>query len=188
MKKNFVSLGTISALLLLLAGIIQIGSDVAAATPKDSSTGLTLVDLDGTKVRFSVDDLRQMHQETEPKCICVGATAGYIGTFDYAGVRLASILPKAAVAASGNDNKRENTYAVFKGTDGYQVIATWTELMETSEGKRILIALEKNGEPLPPNEGQLRLVLPGDKYAGRSVKCFETIELRLAEGYVEKKG
>ena len=101
-------------------------------------------------------------------------------------MRLSEILKKAKASVEAGDNKRENLYVVFKGTDGYQIIASWTELTMTSAGKRVLIALEMDSRPLPENEGKMRLVLPGDKWVGRSVKCLETIEIRCAEGYVEK--
>jgi len=47
--------------------------------------------------------------------------------------------------------------------------------------------LDKNAQPQPPLEGKLGLVLPGGKWVGRSVKCLETIEIRCAEGVVEKR-
>jgi DMSO/TMAO reductase YedYZ molybdopterin-dependent catalytic subunit len=159
----------------------------AAGGPSRSSESLTLVDLDGSKIQMSLEDLRKLPQEIEEECICVGHSAGFIGIFDYSGVRLSEILEKAKAAKGANEYKQENIYVVFRGTDGYQVIASWTELTQPAEGKRILIALDKDAQPLPPLEGKLRLVLPGDKWVGRSVKCLETIEIRCAEGVVEKK-
>jgi DMSO/TMAO reductase YedYZ molybdopterin-dependent catalytic subunit len=172
-----------------MAGVVAMGlcSGAAGAGPDRSSMSLTLIDVDGTKTTFSVEDLRKMPQEFEEQCICVGQSSGFIGIFDFGGVRLSKILESAKAAHASNDNKRENIIVVFKGTDKYQVIATWTELTMTSDGMRVLVALNKDLAPLPDNEGKMRLVLPGDKYVGRSVKCLETIELRLADGYVEKK-
>jgi DMSO/TMAO reductase YedYZ molybdopterin-dependent catalytic subunit len=172
--------------LRMIAGVVFCLA-AAAAFGQTVSSSITLIDVDGTKTVFSIEDLRKMPQELEEQCICVGQSSGFIGTFDFGGVRLEQILDKAKATATANDNKRENTYVVFKGTDGYQVIATWTELTMTSEGKRVLLALDKNAEPLPEPEGKIRLILPGDKYVGRSVRNLETIELRVADGYVEKK-
>jgi len=159
----------------------------AAEGPNRSSESLTLVDLDGSKIQMSLEDFRKLPQEIEEECICVGHSAGFIGIFDYSGVRLSEILEKAKAAKGASEYKQENIYVVFRGTDGYQVIASWTELTQTAEGQRVLIALDKNAQPLPPLEGKFRLVLPGDKWVGRSVKCIETIEIRCAEGVVEKK-
>jgi len=159
---------------------------LAAAASLRTSESLTFIDWDGTTLTFSADDLRAMPQDVEKRLVCAGESAGFIGIFDYSGVRLSRILEKAKASVNARDNKRENLYVVFKGTDGYQVIASWTELMETSGGKRVLIALEKDGQPLPELEGKMRLVLPGDKWVGRSVKCLDRIEIRCAEGYVAK--
>lgn len=172
---------------LCAIGVVVFCLAGTAAFAQRASNSITLTDVDGTKTVFSMEDLRKMPQELEEQCICVGQSSGFLGIFDFGGVRLEQILDKAAATATANDNKRENTYVVFKGTDGYQVIATWTELTMTSDGKRVLLALDKNAEPLPEGEGKIRLVLPGDKYVGRSVRNLETIELRVADGYVEKK-
>lgn len=167
---------------LSLGGIIM-------ATPQNQkvSETLTIVDLDGTKISFSFEDLRKMPQEMEEECICVGKSAGFIGIFDYTGVRLRDLLAKAKAAQGASEYKQENMYLVFRGTDGYQVIASWTELAQPGDGQRALVVLDKGLEPLPPSEGKFRLSLPGDKYVGRSVKCLDTIEIRLAEGFVDLK-
>ena len=49
-----------------------------------------------------------------------------------------------------------------------------------------MLVLEKDGELLPDTEGFVRLVLLGDKYVGRSVKCLERIEIRCADGVKPK--
>ena len=179
------SIGIIAAATVAFVGLFV--THAAAEGPKRSSETLTLVDLDGSKVQMSLEDLRKLPQEIEEECICVGHSAGFIGIFDYSGIRLSEILEKAKAAKGASEYKQENIYVVFRGTDGYQVIASWTELTQTSDGKRVLVALDKNAAPLPPSEGKFRLVLPGDKWVGRSVKCLETIEIRCAEGVVDRK-
>ncbi len=155
----------------------------AAEVPAKMSETLTIIDSDGARVTLTKDELRQMPQLSSDQCIWVGKTSGYIGIFDYAGTSLNSVLRLAKKTAAAGDYFQENSYVIFKGTDGYQIIASWTELMDSPDGYRAMIALEKDGEPLPASEGRFRLVLPGDKYVGRSVKWLETIEVRLAEGF-----
>ncbi len=167
---------------VFLVAILACAMPVAAEPEKDAET-LTIVDSDGAQCALSAEELRKMPQVTEAKCICVGKSSGYIGIFDYSGVLLSEVLKKAAMTANAKEYLQENSYVVFKGTDGYQVLASWNELMESPDGRRALIALNKDGAPLPPKEGQFRLVLPGDKYVGRSVKCLETIEVHKAEGF-----
>ena len=185
MKKGPALLTSPHAFLLLAAIAVLLGLSSAAA-PLIESKAITLVDVDGAETVFPADEIANMPRETEENCICVGESAGFLGIYDYTGVRLGKLLDSATAAKGSNDNKRENIYAVFIGTDGYQIIASWTELTVTSAGKRILIALEKDGETLSEKEGKFRLILPGDKYVGRSVKCLERIELRVADGYKAK--
>lgn len=172
---------------LLAIALTLAAPNAAGANPVRPSESLTLIDCDGTKVTLSFDELCKMPQDLEERCVCAGESAGFVGIFDYSGVRLSHILEKAKASVNCRDNKRENLYVVFKGTDGYQVIASWTELTTTSDGKRVLVALEKDSKPLSEDEGKMRLVLPGDKWVGRSVKWLETIEIRCADGYTEKK-
>ena len=173
------------AVSLLLAGLLFAGG-LVKAEPQRSSQTLTIIDSDGSKVELTVEDMRKMPQEMEKECISVGKSSGFIGIYDYTGVRLSALLEKAKATMEAKEYKQENSYIIFKGTDGYQTIASWTELMQ-NEGCRALVALDKDLEPLPPFEGKFRLILPGDKYVGRSVKCLETIEIRCAEGFVDLK-
>jgi DMSO/TMAO reductase YedYZ molybdopterin-dependent catalytic subunit len=185
MKNRFALLMTRYTYLFVAFAALSI-CFLATAAPLTESNSITLVDVDGTETTFDADAIAKMPQETEENCICVGESAGFLGTFDYTGVRLSEILESAEATKASNDNKRENIYAVFIGTDGYQVMASWTELTVTSAGARVLIALKKDGEDLIEKEGKYRLILPRDKYVGRSVKCLERIELRVADGYKPK--
>lgn len=170
----------------MLAGFWAVSGLTGMAEPERAAETLTVIDSDGSKVVLTADDLQQLPQAKEEKCICVGQSSGYIGIYDYSGVRLSDVLQKAQTTFSAKEYRQENSYVVFKGTDGYQVIASWDELMAAPDGRRALVALKRDGELLPVLEGRFRLILPGDKYVGRSVKCLETIEVRLADGFVEK--
>ncbi len=155
----------------------------AAAAPLQVAETLTLVDCDGTKVTFSETDLRSMEQVTEEQCIWVGESSGYIGIFDCSGVLLSEILQRAEATFKAKDFVRENTYVIFRGTDDYQIITSWTELMGSADGRRSIIMLDKDGEPLSDKEGKFRVLFPADKYVGRSVKCLDSIEIHRAEGF-----
>jgi len=158
-----------------------------ADAPERPSKKLTLVDLNGMDIEVTLEELQQMPQESEEQCICVGESSGYIGIYDYRGVRLHAVLELAQAARDAGGYRKENMYVVFTGADGYQVIASWTELHQPPNGKRALLVLEKDAKPLDDAEGAVRLFFPGDKYVGRSVKCLERIEIRCVEGVVEKK-
>jgi DMSO/TMAO reductase YedYZ molybdopterin-dependent catalytic subunit len=173
---------------LFLAGMILMAASLAPGeeTPFPSNS-LTIFDVEGTRIDISLEELRAMPRAVEEKCICVGESSGYIGIFDYAGVRLSDVLKKAAGAQKASGYKKENMYLVFRGTDQYQVVASWNELTQTAEGRRALVVLEKNGKPLADDEGAIRLYMPGDKFVGRSVKSFNEILIKVVDGVVEHK-
>jgi DMSO/TMAO reductase YedYZ molybdopterin-dependent catalytic subunit len=157
-----------------------VSHETAAKDPDRPSLSLTIMDVDGSPVEFSPESVGQLPQVEEKECICVGEHVGFIGIIDYKGVRLADLLKNARAASALSLYEQKSLYLIFKGTDGYQVIASWCELTQTAAGARAMVALEKDGKPLPPNEGPFRLLFPADKYVGRSVKCLETIEIRSA--------
>ena len=175
--------------LLALVGmaLVFVAPDSAAGRPERPSQSLTVLDIDGTPVKLSIEDLRALPQYAEPETVVIGSEVGFIGIYDYAGVRVVDVLDRAKVAQEASAYKKRNMYVVFQGTDGYQVVASWRELYGTPEGPRVLAALDKGGKPLAPSEGKIRLVFPGDKYCGRSVMCLDRIEIRVADGVVEKK-
>lgn len=174
-----------SVLIAAIASALLFAPGFVRAEPERPSDTLTIIDLDGSKVTISQEELRKMPQETEWRCICVGQKSGYIGIFDYTGVRLSAILEKAAAAMGASEYRRENMYVVFRGTDGYQVVASWTELTLAETGRRALVALCVDSKPLQDAEGHFRMIFPADKYVGRSVKCLDQIEIRCAEGCVD---
>jgi DMSO/TMAO reductase YedYZ molybdopterin-dependent catalytic subunit len=156
--------------------------ETACKDPEKPSESLTIIDTDGSRISLSIEDLNRMTHVEEKECICVGEVVGFIGVFDYKGVPLVDLLQRATAASSLSRYQQKKLYLIFKGTDGYRVIASWVELTQSACGNRALVALEKDGKPLPSGEGRFRVVFPGDKYVGRSVKCLETIEIRLAPG------
>lgn len=171
---------------VMLVGMVLVCGHVdAGKEPAFPSDSLTLIDLDGTKIELSLNDVRALPRVVEDHCICVGEVSGYLGTFQYAGVNLRELLKKAAAAQKAGGYRKENMYLVFKGTDQYQVVASWNEVQNTAAGRQAMVVLEKDGKPLAAEEGALRLYFPGDKFVGRSVKCLDAIEIHCIDGVVE---
>ena len=158
----------------------------AEKSPGRPSKSITIADIDGTEVGWTLEELRELPPVTMKDCIVVGSHVGFIGVFEYSGVRLVDVLARAKAAQKAKDYKKRNMFLVLKGTDGYQVVMSWRELYGTPDGLDTLVVLDEDGEPLPVEEGRLHSYLPGDKYCGRSVKCLERIEIGVAEGVVEK--
>jgi DMSO/TMAO reductase YedYZ molybdopterin-dependent catalytic subunit len=66
------------------------------------------------------------------------------------------------------------------GTDGYSVAIALGEIMPRFAGKKVLVAYEQDGKPLAQADGFVRLIVPGDTFAGRYVSNIAKIEVRTA--------
>ena len=71
------------------------------------------------------------------------------------------------------------TYVVAVASDGYQAVFSWGELFNTPVGAGVLVAYERDGEPLREGEGRIALVSLADERPGtRHVKWLSRIEVR----------
>ncbi len=61
------------------------------------------------------------------------------------------------------------------GADGYVAVLALGEISPDFEGKQVILADRQDGKPLP--DGQWRLVVPGDKRGGRSVRDVTAITI-----------
>jgi hypothetical protein len=61
--------------------------------------------------------------------------------------------------------------------DGYRVAFGAGEFESTLTGRRVLVAWARNGMPLSPSEGPLRLVIEGDARPSRSVRQLTRLQL-----------
>ena len=77
------------------------------------------------------------------------------------------------IEGSGSRTYLQHTL-IARGQDSYSVALAIGELDPDFENKQVLIAYEQNGAPL----AALKLVVPGDSKAGRSVRDLIAIELR----------
>lgn len=97
----------------------------------------------------------------------------------FTGVLLWSLLQEAGIAvdpAVKNDILR-HTIAVT-GSDGYRVVLSAGELDPEFGGELAILAYARDGQPLGPNGGFVRLIVPGDKGGGRNVASIVEIEVR----------
>jgi hypothetical protein len=93
----------------------------------------------------------------------------------YTGALLWSVLERAQVL--GNDRRARLRHTiVVTGRDGYAAALAVAEIDPEFEGKQVLLAYRRDGKPM---DGQaLRLVVPGDRHGGRSVRDVVRIEVR----------
>lgn len=104
-----------------------------------------------------------------------GATVGKVNNFR--GARLTDVLDAAGLKLDGHKDGRRMV-VVARATDGYVVTFSWNELYNTSIGKDVLVAWEKDGKPLDVREGQLLLISGQDIKTGpRHVRNLNSLEV-----------
>lgn len=106
---------------------------------------------------------------------------GPLGTHTYGGALLYDIVQKAQIitdATRKNDILRK--VVLVTGTDGYSVAVSLGEISPRFAGKKVIVAYEEDGKPLPEADGFVRLIVPGDTLAGRYVSNIATITVKSA--------
>lgn len=95
------------------------------------------------------------------------------------GVRLLALLEHAGLAERDRTDWRK-TVVIASARDGYRAVFAWPELANTAAGAQVLVAHERDGEPLGPQEGPFALHAPGDTRTGpRHVKWLNRLEVRI---------
>jgi DMSO/TMAO reductase YedYZ molybdopterin-dependent catalytic subunit len=129
---------------------------------------------------WTADELRLNDwQETRCTLLCAGHSPRntLIGTARWGGVPLGSLLRQMDVGAGAR-------YVQLTCADGYRTS------LPLAAAADVLLALEMNGQPLPPEQGQpLRLIAPG-LYGYKMPKWIQQITLTSAPltGYWEGRG
>ncbi len=94
----------------------------------------------------------------------------------YSGALLWAVLEQTGVLGGAEPRARLHHTILVTGRDGYTAALALAEIDPEFEGKPVLLAYRRDGEALPG--GELRLVVPGDKRGGRSVRDVVRIEVR----------
>jgi len=96
-------------------------------------------------------------------------------TGDYTGVPLWSVLQQAGVVDGPAKGGHLRHGILVTGADGYGALLSIGELDPDFANDGAILAVRKEGQPL--DEG-VRLVVPGDKKGGRSVRHVVGIEVQ----------
>jgi hypothetical protein len=94
----------------------------------------------------------------------------------YTGVLLWSLIEKAGLTDIAAKNAALRHTLLVTGRDGYAVSLAVGELDPHYEGKSVIVAYA-GGNP-PASIDAPRLIVPGDKHGGRSVRDVASIEVR----------
>jgi DMSO/TMAO reductase YedYZ molybdopterin-dependent catalytic subunit len=73
------------------------------------------------------------------------------------------------------------TYVMVGAADGYRVVFALPEIDPAFSDRLILLADRRDQQPLSPEEGPLRLVVPGEKRQARWVRQVTSVTIRRAE-------
>jgi Oxidoreductase molybdopterin binding domain len=92
----------------------------------------------------------------------------------YTGALLWSVLDRSGMLG-GDRRARVRHTIVVTGHDGYAASLALAEIDPDFEGKQVLLAYRRNGQPI--ERKTLRLVVPGDHHGGRSVRDVVRIDL-----------
>jgi DMSO/TMAO reductase YedYZ molybdopterin-dependent catalytic subunit len=101
---------------------------------------------------------------------------------EFKGVALIEILEKAGVTTGGK-LRGENLakYILIKAADGYEVVYSLPEIDPEFTDQVIMVATEKDGQPLPAGEGPFRIITPNDKKQARWVREVRSIKILFSK-------
>ena len=99
----------------------------------------------------------------------------------YSGTPLVEVLNAGGLLLdSGTARIRETVTitVVVEGTDGCRAVFALADLDSALTDRIILLADSKDGQPLPPNEGSFRIIVPGEKRLARWVRQVRAVTVR----------
>ena len=101
---------------------------------------------------------------------------------EFKGVALIDLLQKAGVT-TGAKLRGENLakYILITAADGYEVIYSLSEVDPEFTDEVILLAIEKDGQPLPAGEGPFRIIAQNDKKPARWIRDVRSIKVSFAK-------
>jgi DMSO/TMAO reductase YedYZ molybdopterin-dependent catalytic subunit len=97
----------------------------------------------------------------------------------YTGCLLRDILA-AAKPIENKPRELRRSYVVATASDGYEVVFSWAELFVSPIGDNVFVVYERDGAPLPDDEGRIALIVITDHRPVRHVKWLQTLALRAA--------
>jgi DMSO/TMAO reductase YedYZ molybdopterin-dependent catalytic subunit len=148
----------------------------AARAETPSAPAIAITGAVEHSLKLSADDLARLPATTETVFLHTGhgVLAG-----GFSGVLLWTLLQQAGVRtdpAIKNDIVRHSV--VVTGRDGYGATLSLGEIAPEFGGDQAMIATAHDGTPLAGPDGFARLIVPGDKAAGRAVENIATIEVK----------
>ena len=151
-------------------------TDKGASSPAGGGMSLRLTGEDGRTLTLALDDLRQQGMTT------IAAT--WLGAHNFARRRYGGVLLHELLVAHGLVRPVEawrgalSRYVLAEGQDGHAVVLALGEIDPAYSNVPVLVACEREGRPLGPEEGPLLLVVPSDHRGGRYVRGLGRLIVR----------
>jgi hypothetical protein len=158
---------------LCLASCLVFPAWGAQPSPGPSSAGSVQVRVPGKEARtFNESELASLPRSS------ITASVHDEKPSLWQGVALVELLRLAGAPTDKQLRGREMTKFVrVTAADGYQVVFSLTELDAAFGNRTVLLVDRQDGHPLSSKDGQLRLVVAGDKRPARWIREVETIEV-----------
>ncbi len=117
-----------------------------------------------------INDLKRVDIER----IIYGYHKGFHAKCIYSGVLIKDIINKLGIKV-----KQPQKAVIFvKAQDGYTIVFSWYELMNSKKSSQYIIADKIDGKPLPKGKGKYEIVAGGDFFADRSIKSVKEIIIK----------
>jgi len=163
---------------VLIALMSQPAVTRAAATASGAGYAGTF-DLRGALERPGTYTLETLRRYPSSKIDVVFGAGASLQSAAFVGVSLWDLIREAGIKTRvGYKNDSLRKYVLVTGRDGYQVVLALAEIMPDFGGESVLVAYQRDGQPLGTDEGMARLVVPNDKRGGRYVNNIIRIEVR----------
>jgi DMSO/TMAO reductase YedYZ molybdopterin-dependent catalytic subunit len=162
----------------LVLGLLT-GLPALAAAEGDAGKVTTTLAVRGnvaTPLSLSVADLGKFPvQRVEDTRIVSGQASEKAQARQFAGCLLRDVLNAAKLTETGRNDLRRSII-VATASDGYKAVFSWAELFNSAIGDGVLVVYERDGKPLPDDEGRIALVSLKDTRPGpRHVKWLASI-------------
>lgn len=147
--------------------------------PPSPDPTLILARADGTFAHLTPDDLASLPQHSAPNCHIVSTGHGTSGPFDFKGVTLADLLAANGIATwHSADVISADGFGTRLYAHEFDAAQELGGQSVSTDARPILLALERDGEPLTREQGLVRLIVPQERDdALRQVKWVARIEV-----------
>lgn len=166
-----------SALRIVTAALMSgMALPVSASSPVTDT--LVVTGAVRTPLKLSLNDLRELPAAQMVTVELNQHRAGPARSTTVRGVRLSALVELAGLV--GKDRHAWKCTAVIAtASDGYKVLFSWPELINTEVGSQVLVIFERDGQALDESEGPIALVSGRDLRGGpRHVRWLSRIDIQ----------